>query len=111
MDILGILFIVLPMRAAAAIYAALFAVVGYIGIRWHQYQLSVISYCDSIEGRLHQLGNGAGITGCGLAVFGNIAAWALTIAAFVVCGAFVIGLIYFLRHPRGGKRLEGFIEG
>ena len=110
MEVLGILFVVLPMRAAAATYAALFAAVGYIGVHWHRHEISVINYCGSMDGSLQQLGNGAGITGCGLAVFGNVAAWALTIVAFVLCGVALITLIYFLRHPRGGKRLEAFLD-
>lgn len=109
-NLLGILFIVLPVRAAAAVYTVLFAVVGYIGIRWHRRELAVIDHCGSAAGRMEQFANGADNAACGLAVFWNVAAWVLMIGGFVLSAAFLIGLIFLLRHPSGSKRLLGFLD-
>lgn len=110
MDILGtlleVLFSVAPIGVACGVLLAASSLVWALAHVWHGHEQSVLTICNSAEGRIGQLFNGSATANCGISSLLSKAAWLLEAASLLVALASLAGLIVFAIRGELGKRLE-----
>lgn len=89
-DFLEFLYDIMPPWAATAIAGGISLIVGIVGAVWHSNEVAAVAACNSTEGQIGQLVNGAAQASCGASGLFKIVSLLLEIAGFGLLAVFVV---------------------